>query len=242
MFPSVSFQARLVRARALSPLVRELTFEREGGEPVAFAPGQWVNLFLPLPEGETKKAYSIASRPDGSPRFELAVTRVEGGAASELLHGLDPGAAVRVHGPHGFFTREASDRRPALFVATGTGLSPLRSMIQAAVAEPTPPPLVLLFGCRGEEEVLWRDELEALAARGALRTEVTLSRAPDAWRGRRGYVQGHVAELYRALAERAGEAPQLFVCGLDRMVGAVRELAKKELGADRRAIHHERFD
>ena len=70
-----SFAAELVAARPLSPLVRELVFEREGGTPLDYSPGQWVNLVLSLPDGEVKKAYSIASAPKGSGRFELAVTR-----------------------------------------------------------------------------------------------------------------------------------------------------------------------
>jgi CDP-4-dehydro-6-deoxyglucose reductase len=74
-----SFEARLVDAQPLSPSVRGLTFERVDGSAFAFEAGQWVNLVLPLPEGDLRRAYSIASAPGASPRFDLAVTHVTTG-------------------------------------------------------------------------------------------------------------------------------------------------------------------
>src|SRR6516165_9359611 len=97
-----TFVATLVTARALSPAVRELTFERDDGTPFAFEAGQWVNLLLP---GDMKRSYSIASPPSSSPRFEIAVTHVQGGPGSSYLHALEIGAKLEVVGPQGFFTR-----------------------------------------------------------------------------------------------------------------------------------------
>lgn len=208
-----------------------------------YAPGQWVNLVLPLPDEEVKRAYSIASAPTPSARFEVAVTKVSGGAGSEFLHDLPEGALLRVIGPQGLFTRDPTDVRPALFVATGTGVTPLRSMIQAARRGAVVPPMTLLFGARHEADILYREEFEAFAASaapGAFRYEVTLSQPDASWTGRRGYVQAHVGELLGALRP-AGEV-QLFVCGLQRMVSTVRDLARHELGLDRKAVHSERYD
>src|SRR6185437_15950887 len=106
MFPAEPFEARLVASRPLAPAVREMVFERVGGAPFRFDPGQWVNLVLPLPGGEIKRAYSIASAPrEGASRFELAVTRVTGGPGSQYLHALPDGATLRAIGPQGLFTR-----------------------------------------------------------------------------------------------------------------------------------------
>ncbi|WP_437313396.1 ferredoxin--NADP reductase [Sorangium sp. So ce385] len=245
MIHAEPFEARLVAARPLSPFVRELSFERADGRSFLFEAGQWVNLVLPLPGGEVKRAYSIASAPDGSPRFDLAVTLVQGGAGSEHLHRLEPGATLRAIGPHGLFTRDPADSAPSLFVATGTGITPLRSMLRASLrAGLAAPHLWILFGARFEEDVIYRDELEALA-RGSdrIRYEITLSRGGPSWAGRRGYVQAHVPELYRELAEKSGDpAPHVFICGLDRMVSSVRELARGELGVPRKHVHVERYD
>jgi ferredoxin-NADP reductase len=190
-------KARLVAARMLSPSVRSLQLELEGG-PLAFRAGQWVDVHVVAPGGPDKRAYSIASAP-GAPLLELAVTAVEGGVVSPVLHAVELGAQLEVDGPHGFFTRDEPElaQAPALFVATGTGLAPLRSMLAEALAGEHSP-FTLLFGCRTEDDILWREELETWAARDArFRLEVTLSRPDAGWSGRRGYVQTHVQELAR---------------------------------------------
>jgi ferredoxin-NADP reductase len=236
-----TFDARLIDARALSPSVRELRFERLDGAPFAFEAGQWVNLVLPLPEGELRRAYSIASHPDGSPRFELAVTHVKSGPGSSYLHTIQPGAVLQAVGPQGFFTRPLVGSVPALFVCTGTGVTPIRSMLKDALAHGSRAPMCLLFGVRNEEEILYRDELLALP-RKSVAVEATLSRPSEAWKGRRGYVQLHVRELYESLAGSSGAAPHVFICGLERMVGTVRELVRKEMGLPRGFVHSERYD
>jgi len=245
MIPAEPFDARLVASRPLAPAVRELVFERADGRPLLFEPGQWVNLVLPLPGGEVKRAYSIASPPEeGARRFELAVTRVSGGAGSQYLHGLPEGAVLRAIGPHGLFTRPPAEEAPSLFIGTGTGLTPLRSMIRAALAAGARTPLWLLFGARHEEDILYQDELAAFAeARPNVRYEVTLSRPGPGWSGRSGYVQAHLPELVAALrAAGGGVPPRAYVCGLDRMVSSVRDHLRGELGFERKRVHTERYD
>jgi ferredoxin-NADP reductase len=226
----------------LSPTVRELSFERLDGAPFAFEAGQWVTLVLPLAEGEIRRAYSIASSPDGTAHFDLAVTYVDAGPGSTYLHRLEPGAMLKAIGPQGFFTRDADDA-PALFVGTGTGVAPLRSMLHAAIDRGSSAPLCLLFGVRNRQEILYRQELEALArSHPHVRLEVTLSRPDADWQARRGYVQLHVRELYASLAARSQKAPHAYVCGLERMVGAVRELLRKDMALPRQLVHSERYD
>ncbi len=236
-----TFDVRLVRGRPLSPSVRELVFERVDEMPLAFEAGQWVSLVLPLAGGEVRRAYSIASAPDGS-GFELAVTHVENGPGSTYLHRLAPGSILTAVGPQGFFTRPLDDAHPSLFVATGTGVAPFRSMIHAALRSRSPLPLWLLFGVRHEEDILYRGELEELA-RGEprVRLVVTLSQPGPSWQGKRGYVQAHVKELWSELAAEGG-TPHAYVCGLQRMVGAVRDILRKELGLERKQVHSERYD
>ncbi len=80
-----------------------------------------------------------------------------------------------------------------------------------------------------------------------MRIEPTLSRPDDSWTGRRGYVQHHVAELWKELrggGEGQGEPADVhvYICGLNRMVASVRELLRGELGATREQVHSERYD
>ena len=215
------FDARVASARALTPGVRELTFERADGRPMKFEPGQWVNVVLPVAVSDAsdiKRSYSIASPPDGTPRFAIAVTRVQGGPGSTWLHAVEPGAALEFIGPQGFFTRPVSTGTPALMVATGTGVTPMRSMLLSALAAEHP----------------------------HVRFEATLSQPGDSWAARRGYVQTHVRGLWDELTALGkgtpDAAPHVYVCGLERMVGSVRELLRKGMGLPRQQVHSERYD
>jgi len=243
------FDARLVGGRVLSPNVRELAFERLDAHPMAFAPGQWLNMMIPLQqkpeEPLLKRSYSIASAPDGSPRFEIAVTRVKGGPASTWLHEIAAGVVLPFVGPQGFFTRAAEDDAPALMVATGTGVTPIRSMVRAAIAAGSRAPLWILLGVRHEEDLLYRDELAGLAREHPhVRFEASLSQPRGDWRGRRGYVQTHVPDLWRELVSLGlgPAAPHAWICGLERMVGSVREILRKDMGIARQQVHSERYD
>lgn len=236
------FEVTLRAARILTPGVRELTFERTDGAPLTFEAGQWVSLDLPMEDG-VRRSYSIASPPDGTARFEIAVTRVDGGPASTFLHSLEPGAVIKVTGPQGFFTRPREKTGPSLFVGTGTGITPLRSMLKDALAKGDDRPLWVLLGARTEEDLLYRDEFDALAAKHPqVSVYYTLSRAAPEWTGRRGYVQTHVRELFTAMAALERGAPHVYICGLERMVAGVREVLRKEMGLPREQVHSERYD
>src|SRR5215471_645264 len=158
-----TFEIEIRSIRQLAPNVKEFVFSRTDNRPLRYAPGQWLNLVLPTAGGEIRRAYSIASPPRGTASFELAVTEVVGGPGSGYLCGLETGARLRAIGPQGFFTREPPDPSPALMVATGTGVTPLRAMVLAALAAGASAEMWLLVGVRHEGDMLYRDELENLA-------------------------------------------------------------------------------
>ncbi|MBK6693498.1 MAG: FAD-dependent oxidoreductase [Myxococcales bacterium] len=241
-----TFRARLVSRQPLTKNVAHFLFERADGAPMTFEAGQWVNLIMEgaAADGSAlRRAYSIASPPRAEPTFELAITRVEGGPGTAFLFALEPGQELEVVGPQGFFTRPLGSASPSLLVGTGTGLTPLRSMLLSAKAHGSLVPATLLFGVREESDILFRRELEALSESDSpLRAHFTLSRADDAWTGRRGWVQTHVLELYDALKGGSETPPHVYICGLRPMVDAVRELLKTELGLPRQLVHSERYD
>lgn len=239
----------LVHAEELTGAVRSLVFRRKDGQPFEYIAGQWVNLHLVLPSGPVTRAYSIARAPGFTERgdFEVAVTKVTGGAASSFLHEMPLRSEVEIDGPWGFFTRDQAPDVPTLFVGTGTGLSPLRAMIHAEFGSRLGAPghgpergkqrVVLLFGCRTESDVLYRSEFEALASQNPRFVyEVTLSRANATW-ARHGYVQEHLPDLVAKHAIR-----DVYICGLSDMVEGVRRTLKEQLGFERKQIHSERYD
>lgn len=201
-------RAELVAQATLSPRVRGLTLATLGPEPLDWVPGQYVEV---APAGDERRTpFSIASMPDPARpgQFELAVLR--GGALDDVV----VGGAVDVFGPKGSFVRRDPEGCPEVFVATGTGLAPIRAIVQQALASGGTSPLLLLSGARTELELLWRAELEALCqAHSRLRYEPIVSQPQNGWAGRTGRVQAHLAELVVPLA-----GAHVYVCGVGEMV------------------------
>ena len=232
----------LVAAQPLSPGVRHLVFRVVDGEPFEYVAGQWADLEVPVAGAVIKRPYSIACAPadEAADQFEVAVTHVDGGPVSTALHALPLGATLEIVGPSGLFTRDKVDPTlPSVFVGTGTGVTPLRAMLRDELRRaPEGAPMLLVFGARTENELIFRGELEELARRHPrFRYEPTLSRAAADWSGRTGHVQAHLPALLDGLGNG-----HIYICGLTKMVTDVRALLKEQLGFDRRQVHSERYD
>lgn len=226
-------EATLVSARVLSPSVRELTFDPGPGH--THVPGHWVTFFLDREPEPLKRQYSIASAPRANGTFDVAVTRVEGGPMSTYLNDAPIGSRLRMLPAQGLFVLEPLTR-PILMVGTGTGLAPFRAMIEELTAKaPGHPPVTVLFGCRTESDILYGDELSSVPN---VTFVPTLSRAGDAWTGRRGWVQAHLPEILTNI----GTDLDVYICGLTRMVKEVRRICREDLGVDRKRVHIERYD
>lgn len=223
----------LLSRTQVTPSVHHLVFQTSA--PFDYLAGQWVKLTLR--EGLTRD-YSIASAPSPQmDRFELLVTHVEGGEGSRLLCALNPGANIEMLGPNGLFVcEERHAHLPSIFIATGTGLAPLRAMIQET-ARTSALPMRLLFGCRTESEILCGEEFSNLSVSSDFQHRITLSRPDATWTGRQGYVQTHLQEIAAGL-----EGAHFYICGLRKMVDAVRATLKEQMGVERGRIHSERYD
>ncbi len=224
-----SFTAQLVQTAELGRRVVGMRFE--ASEPFARAAGQYV--VLTLDEGSTH-AFSIASAYDSEAptRFEIAAAR---GTSAERLLSLPLGATVGAAGPSGSLVWKGDG--PALLVATGTGLSPLRAIVQEQLARGGEAPLVLLFGCRDASEELWGDELRALAARyPRLRFMPSHSQPAAGHLGLTGRVQRHLP----ALAAGLGQGLSAYLCGHTPMVAECGELLVA-LGVSPERVHGESY-
>ena len=123
------FTARVNRSVLLSPQTKHLELSVEGVEEFRFVPGQFVSIKQPRPDGkEHTRAYSMASPPRENATFDLCLNRVDEGFLSNWLCDLPEGSAIQFHGPHGLFTLR-EPRKDAVFIATGTGIAPIRGMI-----------------------------------------------------------------------------------------------------------------
>ena len=227
-------QARFIEWIEIAPEVRHFVFEVVGAATFDFTPGQFVSLADMVNGKRILRAYSIASAPMGSNRFELCLNLVHEGAFTPHLFALQPGAVMEMRGPLGLFT-QPEPHRETLLVATGTGVAPYRSILQAFLG-PGSPPYVLLFGARFETHLLYRQEFEEMARRYPhFRFLPTLTRPGPEWTNLTGRVQEHVEE---ALGGRRDV--DVMLCGMRPMVEDMR-LILKQMGFDRKQIRHEKF-
>ena len=235
-----TFDARVLRSIALSEFTKHLELEVNGVTRFGFVPGQWLSVKTNTPDGEEMtRAYSIASPPSENGHVAFCLNRVEDGFMSNYLCALDEGAQITFQGPFGDFILRPP-LRDTVFIATGTGIAPFRSMLHWLLAESDrhqEHQFWLLFGARRQQDLYYREEFEHLAAQHAnFHFLPTLSRAEADWKGLRGYVQQHLGEIVGMRTDM-----HAYICGLDRMVKANRELLKS-LGWDRTSIRYEKYD
>ncbi len=203
-------------------------------KPFSYTAGQFLMLSIPHNNRIVRRAYSIAS-PPGSGTVEICLNYLPQGAASEFLFNAKEGTPVEVDGPYGVFTvkSSSSDR---LFIATGTGIAPIRAMIMDLLQQPVPQRITLIFGERTETELLYRREFEALAQKHRhFRYVPVLSRAAEGWNGGRGYVQDAMQKYLKAPKE-----VDVYICGLRDMVDDVKGKLLA-MGVDARSILTEKF-
>ncbi len=231
----------------LAPSIGHYQFVRDDGQPLDFLPGQFIQIHFDYADGTpTKRSYSLATIHDRAlgpgEAVEIAVSFVPGGAATALFEGMDLGDHVSGSGPFGRFCLQPGDHNARyVLIATGTGVTPYRSMLpqlKAAMVE-RGVEVVLLQGARSPEELLYSDDFYAFAAANpgfrympCLSRELPENPHPDV---RKGYVQQQLAEIAPDPARDIA-----YLCGNPDMVDTCVE-ALKEAGLTMPQIRREKY-
>ncbi|MBI3090264.1 MAG: hypothetical protein HYY96_06310 [Candidatus Tectomicrobia bacterium] len=230
--------ATVQKAQDLTPNVREVEMRVREPADFSFKPGQFISVTV---AEKVMRPYSLAISPEESAEngalLRICVKLQDGGIGSGFLRGLRPGDAVNFRGPLGRFTiQPESPRTNLLFIATGTGISPLRSMITHLLANGTKKNVTLLHGLRSEEDVFYSDLFSRLAERHANFTyRPTLSRPKGEWQGLVGRCTAHLEHYVDGL-----QTTETYMCGNDAMINeVVRKLT--DLGFPKEQIHNEKF-
>ena len=219
--------------RRATPSTRIIRVELNGA-PFTYQAGQ---LAMIGRDGDDLRVpYSIASAPAESERggYLEFLTRMD---AESRLRDVARGERLLVQGPFGSFTLPGGvGERDLLFVAGGTGIAPLRSMIREAVLTRRRSNLRLLYSARSPNEFPYLAELRGLARRQQIDLALTATREiPSRWRGDRGRITPE------KLASLIGTTDLLcFVCGPASMVDAVPRMLR-DLGVDGKRIRIEEW-
>ena len=220
--------------------VRSITFETTAWP--GHMAGQHVDIRLTADDGyQAERSYSIASPAGCGPRVELTVERISDGEVSPFLtEELRAGDAIELRGPiGGYFAWETGITSPLMLIAGGSGVVPLMSMLRTRYQAGSKVRAKLLYSSRSAEEIIYRDELDRLAAiRDGLSLVHTLTRgAPAGWKGQTRRVDRDMLAEY---GFQPAEKPQIFVCGPTSFVETVADQLVG-LGHDESAIKTERF-
>ena len=204
-------------------------------------PGHHVDVRLTAEDGyQAQRSYSIASAPDGE-RLELTVERLDDGEVSPYLtEELRPGDQVELRGPiGGYFTWDVADGGPLLLIGGGSGVVPLMAILRHRVAAGSRVPVRLLLSARTIEEVIYRAELDRLAAPDSVVEIVyTLTRSqPPGWTG---FGRRIDAALLAEVAWPPDGHPLCYVCGPTGLVETAASLLL-DLGHEPDRIKTERF-
>jgi CDP-4-dehydro-6-deoxyglucose reductase, E3 len=221
--PIQLFQATVDRVRDLTHDVRELDFRLREPKEIQFKSGQFISFDITPPGGERLiiRPYSLASPPYETDRVAIVFNRVPGGRGSTYLFSVKQGDTVAFEGPEGSFQlRERT--RDMLFVATGTGIAPIRSMLLDLTNSGYTGTARLYWGLRTQRDLYYQQEFRTLAARFPHVSFTTaLSRSDAGWQGDTGRVTGLVNERVTSVKNL-----DVYLCGNHAMIRDVTDIVR----------------
>ncbi|MFB0505348.1 MAG: NADH:ubiquinone reductase (Na(+)-transporting) subunit F [Thermodesulfobacteriota bacterium] len=241
LFLIKEFRARVEGMRNLTDDIREVRLRLIEPDTLTFKPGQYIQFQVPeyeqCPES-VYRAYSIASPAHEPTGITLVITKVPEGLATTFIHEvLREGDEVSLNGPYGeFYLRDSA--REIFFVAGGSGLAPVMSMLYQMAEEEISRKATLVFGARYKKGLFYVEEIEALKGRlPDLKVIFTLSspQEEDRWDGEKGRVTDVLEKIIRNGANK-----EAYLCGSPGMVEAcVAVLTKK--GIPQELIFYDKF-
>ena len=224
--------------RPLNATVAEVRFYVENPQ-FAFKPGQYMIFHIPHPDHVLRRSYSISTPPSDKHHFEVCVRSVAGGHGSNYIHRLRPGDQLKVEGPYGDFVLQESSKKNILMIATGTGMSPIKSMLMHLLDTKSSRKVSLFFGVRHESDLFYTDLYRGLSARyPEFHYDITLSSPnPEKWAGHRGRVTDLIDKRVKPADPSNTEA---YLCGGQQMIEDAKSYLM-EKGFPEELIHHENF-
>jgi len=208
---------RVQKLERLADDVMVLHLKLPANEKLVFLAGQFIEFLL---KDGSRRSFSMANAPHDAELLQLHVRHVAGGQFTDHVFGkMKERDILRFEGPLGtFFLREDS-AKPIVFVASGTGFAPIKSIIEAAAKKGVARPMTLYWGARRPKDLYMNALAEGWAAQGLLKYVPVVSEAlpEDGWAGRSGFVHRAVIADFPDLSDH-----QVYACGVPVMVDAAR--------------------
>lgn len=233
----VIYQWSLERLEDLTENIRILHLHLKDPAEFKFKAGQFVMLHVPQEPKPALRAYSIASAEQESKYMRLILKYVEGGVASKYVWSLQGGEILNFTGPFGKVFFQEPPTEQIVFMNTGSGVAQHICYLLSKMEQYPNLHYKLLFGVRNESDIYMKDELEELKHKlPNFQYEFVLSRGPESWTGKRGYVQNFIEEF-----DYMNKPTTFYLCGNGAMIKDTKAaLAAKNF--DPKRIWVEAFD
>lgn len=214
-------------------------FVSEDGYLPPFEAGQYINLFTQIEGVRTSRPYSLSSSPKQRAYYEITVARTRDGFVSDyLLDQVKPGDRFTANGPAGVFRYQpVFHSKESLFLAGGSGITPLLSMTREILDAGLDRDVVMLYGCRNPEAALYHEELTAYsAAFPNFRYHLVVSDPVENWDGERGFLdEALIRRLVPDFAQRTS-----YICG-PQVMNDFCKSALEAMGVPEKKIRREMF-
>ncbi len=234
------FTAILQKKEYLNPEVIFAEFKLVEPKEINFSAGQYIILEVPIKENQVvRRLYSIASPATEKNKVELMVKILPDGLGSQYLKSLKLGETVKFSGPAGLFTFK-DNNKPKIFLATGTGLAPIRSMLLTHFTKRRPEKVFLFWGLKKKADVYKGLEIEfkKIQKVSSFKYFVCLSREEGNLSS--PYLKGRIQQAALPYLKDLVNKADFYICGGRAAVEDLKNMLL-ELGVPKENLHFEKF-
>jgi glycine betaine catabolism B len=205
-------------------------------ETMDFKPGQHIIVVFEKDGKKVFRPYSLTSLPKDLPKFQLCIKRYDKGTASAYLHERKAGDKITFNKAIGkLFLRNREKEN--VFIATGTGITPMMGMIRQLIDENIGNNMWLFFGVRTENDIIFRQEFQEFAEKNRnFHFIVSLSNPDNNWKGKKGHIQDCMEKYIKDFGNK-----DYYVCGVPKMVTQTIEKLKNS-GVKEESIYSEGWE
>lgn len=234
---------RHVRARVIAVIAETHDVNtyvlRPNGRFGSFRPGSYVTLHLDIDGRRIDRNYSMSSAPANDGLVSITVKRVPGGLVSNYLADhLKKGSVIDLSVPAGKFVLPQTLPEKLLLISAGSGITPVMSMLRALIDRDEKTQITFLHFARSPRDIIFRDELERIAARHAnVKLSLCVEQGDETWSGPQGLFTPCLLEQ----TEPAFRDTETYLCGPSGFMKAVMQTLEGQK-ADMAKLHYERFN
>jgi len=201
-----------------------------------FKAGQFMLIYQNIEGKEENRAFSICSKPSQD-TLEFLIRKYEKGKISPKLFGLEQGDQLKIHGPFGIFNIRETKNKETIFIASGTGIAPLRSMTHEILENNPNKNVTLVFGFRTMKDFFFKEELTTLKDKYPNFNIYPCSTQPEeSWQHFKGRVTSFLPQLIKNPEDK-----DAYICGPNKMINDTLKVLIKDLNFKQEQTHIERW-